>query len=115
MHNGFTKNVDLSRFVVELMRNEEVVESPANVDQLTKRYTQEAVNFIRNNKDQPFFILLSHNMPHVPLGVSYDFRGQSSRGLYGDAIEEIDWSVGQSCFSIEGPKSSARYFGDFLV
>ena len=50
---------------------------------------------IRNNKDQPFFILLSHNMPHVPLGVSHDFRGQSSRGLYGDAIEEIDWSVGQ--------------------
>ena len=95
MHNGFTKNVDLSRFVVELMRNEEVVESPADVNQLTKRYTQEAVNFIRKNKDQPFFILLSHNMPHVPLGVSHDFRGQSSRGLYGDAIEEIDWSVGQ--------------------
>ena len=65
MHNGFTKNVDLSRFVVELMRNEEVVESPANVDQLTKRYTQEAVNFIRKNKIN-LFILLSHNMPHVP-------------------------------------------------
>ena len=95
MHNGFTKDVDLSRFVVELMRNEEVVESPADIDRLTKTYTKEAVNFIRNNKNKPFFILLSHNMPHVPLAVSDAFRGKSPRGLYGDAIEEIDWSVGQ--------------------
>ena len=77
------------------MRNGEVVESPADLDKLTKVYTHEAVNFIRDNKDRPFFILLSHNMPHVPLAVSDDFRGKSSRGLYGDAIEEIDWSVGQ--------------------
>ena len=95
MHNGFTKDVDLRRFVVELMRNGEVVESPANVDELTKTYTNEALKFIRDNKDRPFFILLSHNMPHVPLAVSDDFRGKSVRGLYGDAIEEIDWSVGQ--------------------
>ena len=95
MHNGFTKDVDLRRFVVELMRNGEVVESPADLDKLTMVYTHEAVNFIRDNKDRPFFILLSHNMPHVPLAVSDDFRGKSSRGLYGDAIEEVDWSVGQ--------------------
>ena len=62
MPNGFTKDVDLRRFVVELMRNGEVVESPADLDNLTKVYTQEAVNFIRDNKDRPFFILLSHNL-----------------------------------------------------
>ena len=47
------------------------------------------------NKDKPFFLYLAHNMPHVPLHVSDKFRGKTKRGLYGDVIEEIDWSAGQ--------------------
>ncbi|HPO12574.1 MAG TPA: sulfatase [Candidatus Hydrogenedentes bacterium] len=78
-----------------LMRNEEIVEQPANQDLLTKRYTEEAVRFIREHKDQPFFLYIPHSMPHVPLHVSDSFRGKSGGGLYGDVIEEIDWSVGQ--------------------
>jgi arylsulfatase len=53
------------------------------------------VKFIERNKDRPFFLYLAHNMPHVPLHVSDKFRGKTERGLYGDVIEEIDWSVGQ--------------------
>ncbi len=64
-------------------------------EQLTTRYTQRAVQFIEKNKDRPFFIYLPHSMVHVPLYVSDKFRGKSQRGLFGDVVMEIDWSVGQ--------------------
>jgi len=64
-------------------------------NQLTTWYTEHAVRFIEQNKDRPFFLYLAHNMPHVPLHVSDKYRGKTVRGLYGDVIEEIDWSVGQ--------------------
>ena len=94
MHNGFTREVN-DRYITELTVNDKVVESPTDMDLLTQRYTGEAVKFIRQNKDRPFFIYLAHNMPHVPLGASKEFRGRSKRGLYGDVIEELDWSAGQ--------------------
>jgi len=64
-------------------------------NQLTTWYTEHAVRFIEKNRAHPFFLYLAHNMPHVPLHVSDKFRGKTPRGLYGDVIEEIDWSVGQ--------------------
>jgi len=67
----------------------------ADQNQLTTWYTERAVRFIENNKERPFFVYLAHNMPHVPLHVSDKFRGKTRRGLYGDVIEEIDWSVGE--------------------
>ncbi len=63
--------------------------------QLTTWYTERAVQFIEENKDGPFFVYVAHSMPHVPLFVSDKFKGKSKRGLYGDVIMEIDWSVGQ--------------------
>jgi arylsulfatase A-like enzyme len=80
---------------VPLMRNEEIVERPADQHTLTKRYTEEAVKFIRENMDRPFFLYLAHSMPHIPLFVSKDFEDISRRGLYGDVLEEIDWSAGE--------------------
>jgi arylsulfatase A len=67
----------------------------ADQNQLTTWYTEHAVSFIERHKSHPFFLYLAHNMPHVPLHVSDKFRGKTARGLYGDVIEEIDWSVGQ--------------------
>ena len=67
----------------------------ADQNQMTTWYTERAVKFIEKNKDHPFFLYVAHNMPHVPLHVSDKFRGKTKRGLYGDVIEEIDWSVGQ--------------------
>lgn len=80
---------------VPLMRDEQVIERPADQTTITRRYTEQAVEFIRQHRDQPFFLYLPHSLPHVPLFRSDDFAGVSLRGLYGDVIEEIDWSVGQ--------------------
>jgi len=78
-----------------LKRNDEVIEEPVNQDTLTRRYTEEAVSFIERSKGRPFFLYLPHNMPHIPLHASPAFRGKSAGGLYGDVVEELDWSVGQ--------------------
>lgn len=83
------------RNTVPLMRGGEVVEYPADQATLTERYTAEAVKFIGENKNQPFFVYLPHTMVHFPLAASERFRGKSGSGLLGDAIEELDWSVGQ--------------------
>jgi hypothetical protein len=83
------------RHTVPLMRGEEVVEYPADQATLTKRYTEEAIKFIRDHKSDPFFIYLPHTMVHIPLAASEGFRDKSGNGLIGDAIEELDWSVGQ--------------------
>jgi arylsulfatase A-like enzyme len=80
---------------VPLMRDDEIVERPADQTTITRRYTDEAVRFIRDNRDGPFFLYLAHSMPHVPLFRSPDFVDHSLRGLYGDVIEEIDASVGR--------------------
>ena len=66
-----------------------------DLNHLTTWYAERSVKFIERHKDQPFFLYVAHSMPHVPLGVSEKFRGKTPRGLYGDVIEEIDWSVGQ--------------------
>lgn len=78
-----------------LMRNTEVIEDPVALDTLTPRYTEQAVRFIKESKGSPFFLYLPHTYPHIPLGASPRFRGKSPLGLYGDVVEEIDWSVGE--------------------
>ena len=80
---------------VPLLRDERVVEYPVDQSSLTKRYTAEAIKFITANKSKPFFLYLPHTMPHIPLFASEQFKGKSERGLYGDTIEEIDWSTGE--------------------
>ncbi len=75
--------------------------TPEDQKQLTTRYTERAVAFIERNKDKPFFFYLAHNMPHVPLYVSEKFEGKSGAGLYGDVMQEIDWSVGEVMKALE--------------
>jgi arylsulfatase len=98
VHQGF----DYSFFTpgsndarVHLLRNKEVVELNADMSTLTHRYTDEAINFIDQNKEQPFFLYLAHTMPHTLLAVSDEFKGKSAGGFYGDVIEEIDYNVGR--------------------
>ncbi len=86
---------DKFTFQVPLIRGREQVEFPANQELFTSRYTEEAVHWIEQNKDQRFFLYLAHNMPHAPVFASKAFQGKSDGGRYGDVIEEIDWSVGQ--------------------
>ena len=80
---------------VALMRNDTVIERPVDHRTLTRRYTEEAERFISSNKGTPFFLYLAHSLPHIPLARSDAFAGRSAGGMYGDVIEEIDWSVGQ--------------------
>jgi len=80
---------------VPLMQNERVIERPVDHRTLTKRYTDQAVQFIAENKNGPFFLYLAHSLPHIPLARSDEFVGHSAGGLYGDVVEEIDWSVGK--------------------
>jgi arylsulfatase A len=80
---------------VPLLRDGKVVEQPANQTTLTKRYTEEAVKFITEQKGGPFFLYIAHTFPHVPVFASPAFKGKSRAGIYGDSVEEIDWSVGE--------------------
>jgi arylsulfatase A-like enzyme len=80
---------------VPLMRNGEVIERPADHRTLTKRYTEEAISFINKNRTGPFLLYLAHSMPHIPLARSAEFVGHSAAGIYGDVIEELDYSTGR--------------------
>ena len=92
-HNGTTRT--LARWKTELHRNGQVLELDAPMDTITSRETEEALAFIRKHRERPFFLYLSYNMVHVVLGASPEFRGSSRRGLYGDAVGEIDHGVGR--------------------
>jgi len=103
LHDGVTRqwiregtpNDRRRRNDVPLMINEEVVEYPLDQRYLTRRSSEEAIRFMEENQDRPFFLYLPYVMPHIPLFASEDFAGTTERGLYGDVIEELDWSVGQ--------------------
>lgn len=80
---------------VVYMRDNEVESFEVDQQYTTKKYTEEALKFLDKNQSSPFFLYLSHNMPHVPIYASEKFLGSSGRGLYGDVVQEIDWSVGE--------------------
>ncbi len=106
IHHGFDSyfgvpySNDMEPF--PLYRNEEVLEAAVR-DQgaLTGLYTKEAVDFIESGKGEPFFLYLAHTFPHRPLFASEEFAGSSAGGLYGDAVQEIDWSVGRILEALE--------------
>lgn len=95
------KQPKINYFNVPLMRNHEIIEGPTDQTTITKRYTAETVKFIKQNHKKPFFIYLAYSMPHVPLFRSSEFAGKSARGIYGDVIEEMDWSIGQILESLK--------------
>jgi len=84
-----------------LMHNTDIMQQPANLDDLTFRYTGWATDFIARSKGSPFFLYLAHSFPHIPLAASQAFQGRSFQGLYGDVVQEIDWSVGQVLQSLQ--------------
>lgn len=84
-----------------LMKNDEIVELNPDQHYLTKRFAEYSVDFIKRNKEKPFFLYLAHSMPHIPIFASPKFEGKSDAGLYGDVMEEIDWSVGQVVKSLK--------------
>jgi arylsulfatase A-like enzyme len=80
---------------VQVLEGTKVVEYPVVQATLTRRYTERATAFIERNRQRPFFLYFAQAMPHKPLAVSEAFYKKSGAGLYGDAVMELDWSVGQ--------------------
>ena len=80
---------------VPIMENKMVLDSISDLSQLTDEYTRRAVRFIEENKDKPFFLYFPHTFPHTPLYASQKFKGMSRRGLYGDVMMDLDWSIGE--------------------
>ena len=97
---GIPYSNDMSAQV--LLRDNDVEEFHVDIDNLTKRYTEEAVEYIENSGKRPFFLMIGHSMMHVPIYVSDEFRGKSGAGIYGDAALEVDWSVGEVMKAIRG-------------
>jgi len=105
---GRDKNLDLawrrkdySPWNVPLMRDEEIIERPADQTKLIERYTQEAVEFISRNRDKPFFLYLPHTMPHIPLFVSDEFYVEDVQKAYKATIEQIDSGIGRVLASLK--------------
>jgi len=93
---GIPYSNDMNRGNLPLMKDNEVLEIEPDQALLTKRYTEFCIEFINKQAgESPFFLYLAHTMPHIPIYASEQFEGKSEGGLYGDVIEEIDWSVGQ--------------------
>ncbi|MBM3786891.1 MAG: sulfatase [Acidobacteria bacterium] len=96
-NNGPARERYVNQPEIPLMEDTQVLESNPDQRQLTRRYTGRAVEFIRGSAkaNRPFFLYFPHTFPHVPLYASAEFEGKSKRGLYGDAVEELDWSAGE--------------------
>jgi arylsulfatase A len=90
---GVPYSNDMANFF--FYENQEMSPEPIDQRYLTRRYTEKAVDYIERHADKPFFLYLAHSMPHVPIYVSPEFEGSSELGLYGDVVQELDWSTGQ--------------------
>ncbi len=97
-----------------LYRDNEVIEQNPDITQLTKHFTDESIRFIERNKDKPFFLYYANCFPHVPLASSENFSGVSKRGPYGDAVQELDWSVGKILKTLKNLKLDKNTFVIFL-
>jgi arylsulfatase A len=98
--------------VVPLVRDDKVQEllTDEQQDRIVERYTDEAVGFVKKNKDKPFFLYLPHSAVHVPIHPGEKFRGKSGNGRYGDWVEEVDWSVGQVMDTLRDLKLAENTF-----
>ncbi len=93
-HKDATYYAPIDQYQVPIIHDKQVVERPANQHTITRRYTEKAIDFIRQHRAEPFFVYLAHNLPHIPLYAGKDHLGTSRRGIFGDVIQEIDAGVG---------------------
>jgi len=85
----------IEQYNVPIIHDTNVIERPANQHTITRRYTEKAIEFIKDHQEKPFFVYLAHSLPHIPLYAGDSFLGKSRRGIFGDVIEEIDAGVGR--------------------
>ena len=104
------KSKETGERVVPLLRDDKVAEllTDARQSKIVERYTDEAVGFIKANKDKPFFLYMPHTAVHTPIHPGEKFRGKSGNGRFGDWVEEMDWSVGQIFDTLRDLKLSEK-------
>jgi arylsulfatase A-like enzyme len=95
MHQAGYEQLSFKAPPLPLYRNDDVIERGPDQSLLTRRYTEQAIEFIRASREQPFFLYLAHNMPHTPIYPSDKFAGTTRHGRYGDVVSELDWGVGE--------------------
>ncbi len=108
---GVPYSVDMDP--LPLLHNSTILEKEGDRDTLTQQYTKKAVEFLSQPKEKPFFLYMAHSYPHIPLHASTSFRGKSNLGLYGDVVEEIDWSVGEILRTLEANGAERKNPGVF--
>jgi len=86
---------------LRMYRDAQPIDGEVDQANMTVKYTEEAVQFVRESKGKPFFLYLAHNMPHLPIHAADRFRGKSRAGVYGDVIEMLDWSTGEVLDALE--------------
>lgn len=86
---------------VHFVKNQQQFGSTTDMSSLTRRFTDESIQFIKKNRERPFFLYLAHTMPHSAIDASPEFRGKSKAGLYGDVIEELDHNTGRLLDAID--------------
>jgi len=111
---------DYKAYDLPLMRDKKVIERPVDQRTITRRYTEEAVKFIRQSQKEgdqakPYFIYLAHNLPHVPLFRSPEFKDSSLAGIYGDVIQEVDWSVGQVMAAVKEASDKSPHSQTYVI
>src|SRR5687768_16991774 len=97
-----------------MMRGEKVIEPEIKQTAVLEQYTSEAIRYVTEKRDQPFFLYLAHNAPHTPLHPSDRFKGKSAGGIYGDVVEELDWSTGEILRTLDELNLSSRTLVIFL-
>ena len=100
--------------LINLLRNEEVIEKSAPMATITRRLTDEAISFMQDNRTRPFLVYLAHPMPHVRLEASESFLGKSEAGIYGDVVQELDFNVGRILDELEKLKLEDQTYVLFL-
>src|SRR3954470_15155288 len=97
------------------LRGDQEEPGEPDIDNHVKRFTDEAQAFVRKHQQEPFFLYFAHHNPHTPLIASEKFKGKSKRGAFGDAVEELDWSVGQMLEQLRELKLAKRTLGVFTA
>ena len=83
------------KYKLPILSQTDTIAFEPDQENFTKMFTEKTISFIKKHKEEPFFVYLTHPMPHIPIYASKDFKGKSTRGSYGDTVEELDWSVGE--------------------
>jgi arylsulfatase A-like enzyme len=91
-----------------VLQQEQLLEREPDQKYITRRYTEKAIQFLQSHAAQPFFLYLPHTMPHFPQAASEEFAGKSANGVFGDSVEELDWSTGQILDELDRLKLADR-------